>query len=823
MVKTRKRKHIALKIFLAMAAVLLIGSAVLVSYIRKNFETEADLSLFERTLNDSTTRLYYYNEGFDRAYDEVDLVEFSETLQGEKKIRYYPLSEIPENLQNALVAIEDKRFWKHEGVDVYRTAAAAANYLLNFDSRFGGSTITQQVVKNATGNNEVSVSRKIQEMLYALDIERKLSKEEILEIYLNLIHLSRNCYGVGAASRVYYSKEPNQLTLAECAGLAAITNSPTYYDPIRNPEHNRERAFLVLGEMYKQGYIEALDFLEAVAHPAILNVCQEELEQRVNSWYADMVVEDVIADLCEKYGYSQAVASDMVYNGGLRIVTAMNPYVQGVLEGYYADVSHFGKQNGKRAQSGMIVIDPYSGDILGVVGCVGEKVGNRIQSYATDAKRPSGSTIKPLSVYAPALERGLVTYASVYDDVPVKFVMNKKGTKLTGWPQNANLVYNGLVNVNYALKNSLNTVALRVLDDVGIENSFDFLKNTLGIESLIDYEKTASGRGVSDKVPAALALGQMSYGVTLREMTAAYTIFPNGGIYSGSRSYLAVYDSMGRELLSKESEQRRAISSANACIMTKMLENVIKSGTASPVHLDERIAVAGKTGTTQDSKDRWFIAYTPYCLCGVWYGYEYPETISSQQRNTYLRIWDDVMTALHVDYWMPQGGRRRFPMDKDVIAVTYCKDSGLAMSPACYLDPRGARVETGYFVRGTEPRAFCHTHTVVDYDVENGGIACPYCDPEQLQKVGLLRWRRSFPVEVTVSDAQYMYRSLTNGAEYCTDPTMPFFAKSLRAGEYCGRSVSKEPFNRSCPIHTVSGWLDKKKEEAWEDTEEVLE
>ncbi len=815
MQKTRKKKHIVLKLFLIVLSLVLVALLAGAAYILTHFETEADLSLFERRLNDSTTRLYYYNEGIDREYAEADLCEFSESVKGEKKIRYCPLSEMPENLKNALIAIEDKRFLKHRGVDLYRTAGAAANYLLHFDSRFGGSTITQQVVKNATGQNDVSISRKLQEMLYAIDVEKKMSKDEILEIYLNLIHLSHGCYGVGAASRVYFSKEPSELTLPECACLAAITNSPTYYDPIRNPENNRERASLVLCEMYKQGYIGALDYLNAVAHPAMLNVSEAELETEVNSWYADMVVEDVIADLCEAYGYSRATASDMVYGGGLRIVTAMNPYVQRLLESYYADVKHFGKQNGKRAQSGMIVIEPHSGDILGVVGSVGEKSANRIQSYATSAKRPSGSTIKPLSVYAPALERGLATYASIYDDVPVKFVIGKKG-KLTAWPHNANLVYNGLVNVNYALKNSLNTVALRVLDDVGIENSFDFLKNTLGIESLIEYERTESGKGVTDKVPAALALGQMSYGVTLREMTAAYTVFPNGGVYSGSRSYIKVYDSMGRELLSKESEQRRAIGSANACIMTKMLENVIKSGTASPVHLDERIAVAGKTGTTQDSKDRWFIAYTPYCLCGVWYGYEYPETIASDQRNTYLKIWDDVMTSLHVDYLMPQGGRRRFLMDKDVVAVTYCKDSGCLLSPACYLDPRGARTETGYFVRGTEPHSYCHAHILVDYDAENGGVACEFCDPGQIRRVGLLNHRRSFPIEVTVTDAQYIYRAMPRDVSPSADPRKPYFAPLIRAGDYCGRSVSEQPFNHLCPLHGTGEWVLPNEEEETE-------
>ncbi len=816
--KGHKVGHIALKIMFAVLGLFLITGCVVAGYILTHYELSADLSLLENDLVDSTTRFYYYNEGIDREYKDADLCEFGETLHGTKKTLYRTLDEIPKNLINAFVAIEDKRFYDHDGVDWYRTAAATANYLFDFDSRFGASTITQQLVKNVTGNSEISVDRKLQEILWALDIEKKLEKNEILEKYLNVINLSRGCYGVGSASCLYFSKEVSELSLAECVCLAAITNSPTYYDPIRNLENNRDRSEMILDAMLEQGYISQEDYDEAIASPAVLCPNEEMMRETVNSWYADMVVEDVITDLSEKYGYSRKTASDMVYNGGLRIVTAMNPYVQNLLESYYSDVSHFGKQNGERAQSAMIVIEPHTGDILGVVGAIGEKTGNRVQSYATTAHRPSGSTIKPLSVYAPALEKGLITYATVYDDVPLKFIPKGSAHKLVGWPQNANLVYNGLVTVSYALKNSLNTVALKVLNDLGTENSFDFVKNTLEMNSLIEERKLADGRTLTDKAPAALALGQMNYGVTLREIVAGYTIFPNEGNYSGSRSYIRVTDSCGRELLVNEVKSRRAISSANACVMTKMLENVIRTGTASSIHLDEMIEVAGKTGTTQDSKDRWFIAYTPYCLCGVWYGYEYPKTIDATQKATYLKIWNDVMTTLHRDYLIPAGGNRRFKMDKDVVTATYCKDSGLRMCPTCYLDPRGARLETGYFVRGTEPRRACNIHAAVDYDYEGGGIACPYCDPEVVQKIGLIRVRRSFPVQIYVTDAQYVYRDLPLGTTPCSDGDKPYFYSALRRGEYCGISHGVKQFNCYCGEHFGhSGWLMRRRDEKTEE------
>lgn len=809
MKKTKKKR---LLIFLLSAlGVFFLVTGIGAIYIFKNYELSADLSLLDIKLTDATTRFYYYNEGIDRTYDEASLVEFDETLHGEKKYVYRSIHEIPSDLIHAFIAIEDKRFYEHRGVDIYRTLGATANYLLKFDDRFGASTITQQLVKNATGHNEITVERKLQEILWAIDIEKNFSKEEILEKYLNMINLAEGCYGVGAAAKLYFSKEVKDLSLAECVCLAAITNSPTYYDPIRNPENNRERAQIILDAMLEQGYIHEDEYETASVSPAVLSVDEEMRREKINSWYVDMVVEDVIEDLCNEYGYSRAIASDMVYNGGLRIITAMNPYVQSLMERYYRNVSNFGIQNGERAQSGMILIEPSTGDILGVVGAVGEKTGNRIQSYATIAKRPSGSTIKPIAVYAPALEDGLITYATVYDDVPLKFLNKNGSAKLSTWPQNANLVYNGLVNVNYALKNSLNTVAIEVLEDVGIERSFSFLRDTLGIKSLIEAQKLSGGGTITDKLPAALALGQMNYGVTLREMVAAYSIFPNEGNYVESRSYLKVTDSTGQELLHKEVEPRRAISSANACIMTKMLENVIKTGTARPVTLDNIVEVAGKTGTTQDSKDRWFIAYTPYCLCGVWYGYEYPKEIENDQRNAYLEIWNDVMTKLHREYLIPSVGLRQFSMDKDVVKVTYCKDSGHLMSPACYLDPRGARTETGYFVKGTEPKRRCSTHIAVDYDTEYGGIACPFCDAESVEKVGLIDVKRSFPAQVYIVDAQYVYRRLPEDVMPSSDENKPYFFPLLKSGEYCGISGGSVQYNRYCKEHfNYSGWLLRK-------------
>ena len=793
--KAKKRSgRIFLRILLVLVVVVLLAIGGLAIYIRASYETEIDASLFGLEIVDATTRFYYCDTGVDHHYDEEAVVELEETLKGNRRILYVGMDSIPPMLIRAFIAIEDKRFYEHEGVDLYRTVAAVANYLLGFDERFGASTITQQLIKNVTGNNEITVERKIQEILFAYDLEKKLTKEEILCCYLNVINLSQGCYGVGAAADLYFSKSVEDLTILECACLVAITNSPTYYDPIRNPENNRARRDLILTAMYEQGFLTEEEYQESYGAEVVLNVNEKLLEDRVNSWYVDMVVDDVIEDLAATYGYSYDAAARMVYNGGLRIVTAMDKTVQDTMESYYENINHFRVYAGDVAQSSMIAIHPTTGDILGVAGAVGEKKGNRVQSFATDAKRPSGSTVKPLSVYAPALEDGKITYASVYDDVPVEFLPTATGHK--PWPQNANMVYRGLTNVNFALANSLNTVALRVLDEIGIERSFSFLRDTLGVRSLIERESLSGGGYLTDKAPAALALGQMNHGVTLREITAAYSIFTNGGRYTEPRSYYKVYDSRGRELLSKDTTSTYAISSANADIMTKMLSHVISTGTAKPITLDNIIDVAGKTGTTQNNCDKWFIGYTPYCLCGVWYGYEYPKPIGEAEKYRYLEVWNDVMTGLHRSYYIKEGGYRHFVTDPNVVRVTVCRDSGLLMSTDCYLDPRNNRAEVAYFVKGTEPKKYCNCHVSVDYDVENGGVVCEEEKGEGITRVSLIRVNRRFPVPVTVTDAQYTYWNL-NGQAPSIEEGTPYFASVLPRWEYCGRSPTDTPYNRA--------------------------
>ncbi|MBR2908300.1 MAG: transglycosylase domain-containing protein [Clostridia bacterium] len=716
----QKPRRVARAFFLSLLALLLavatVGGALTaigalyVEYHPDRFAV--DLSLFSSEGKYGAAELYYFEGGAKDGTVDLERAALYATLSGGERSVYVPLSEIPRNLQNAFVAIEDKRFYTHRGVDLRRTGAAVLNYLCRRSVSFGGSTITQQLVKNVTGENAKTPMRKITEVFRALDLERNLGKEEILECYLNVISLANGCRGVGSAALFYFGKEPMELTLSECASIAAITQNPTRYDPIRHPESNKTRRDSILREMLLQGYIGEDEYRTAIGNPVrvVEKHGQDDTDARsagetYNSWYTDLVVKDVIDGLCEEYGYTRAEASHLLYYGGLRIYTPIDPVLQETLSAYYSDASHFPRlENGRAPECAMIVLDPETGNILAVAGAIGEKRGDRVYSYATDAKRPPGSVLKPLSVYAPALEWGAIQYASVYDDTPVRFVRQADG-RYVAWPKNASGVYRGKASIDYAVSHSLNTVAVRVLEEIGIDRSFDFLKNTLGITSLRDGEN-----GVTDRGTAALALGQMNYGTTLREITTAYTALANGGIFRNSRSFLLVTDPSGRVLLENGSVVRRAISESNAELMTRLLENVTGSGTARSLTLTDSVSVAGKTGTTQYSFDRWFVGYTPSLLAGVWYGCDYPESLSELSRSPALSVWDGAMRALYETDSPAVDHTRTAFRYPHLRAVRVCADSGLLLRDGCLSDVRGSRSSVAFFTDGTVPHELCPYH-----------------------------------------------------------------------------------------------------------------
>ncbi len=761
---------------------IVLSLAVVVGAIWARTVPQSDLKeeLFSIGVSDRTTRLYCY----DQNGAEMELV--SDRVSGYENALYCPISQMPENLKNAFIAIEDKRFYDHGGIDWIRTASAVRSYFAGENgNKFGGSTITQQLVKNLTGDSEKTLSRKVGELMRAVKVEQKLSKNAILEQYLNVVNLAENCYGVKTAANAYFSKEPSELTLAECASIAAITNNPTKYDPIRHPENNRARRNLILNEMLLQEMISEREYHEAVACEVELSVNREAMSGRVNSWYADLAISDVIAALVKEKGYTQAEASRLVYCGGLKIYVAMNRELQEVVTEYYENTKNFPvHKGGEQAQSSIMIVDPANGDILAIAGATGKKNSNRIQNYATDTKRPSGSVIKPLAVYAPALERNLINYASVFDDVPQLFRANG-----APWPRNSPDVYRGLTTVNAALTHSVNTVSVAILQRLGTQESYRFLRDKLGFTSL-DREK--------DIGAAALALGQQHKGVTLREMLGGYTALANNGVYEGTRSYYKVLDSKGELLLTNERNERRVLGEDTASIMTMMLRRVVREGTGKAITLKERVDVAGKTGTSSNNCDKWFIGYTPELLCGVWYGYEYPKSVADISGNHALGIWDAVMQRAidAVGISSPQ-----FKTAEGIVTARYCKDSGCLMSDACYRDPRGDRAEIGYFKKGTEPHTACQCHTLIDY-CDCGGVATENCPQEHCHKTALLRVSRNFPRQIKVLDAPYSYGGAYVEKERELSRNEPYYANKYETKQNFGIGLDVIPYNHVCPAHT---------------------
>lgn len=820
--------NVLLTVMLIGATCAIIVGTVFSIYIKNYVDPEIDSSLFAAASSDTTTRLYYmsYENEEARINEDGTPVELEDQrLYSTDNSIWVSYEQMPEDLIDAFVSVEDHRFFSHNGVDWFRTGNAVLTYFFGAGD-FGGSTITQQLVKNLTGDNENTVQRKIQEIFRALHLEEEMSKEDILEMYLNIVFLGNNCYGVQAAANTYFDKDVSELSLVECASLAAIVKNPSRYEPVNHDifyvenedgeqeeEGNRARRSTVLYTMHNYGKITDKEYEEALETELVLageDGAEEETENKkpenINSWYTDAVIEDVQRALIEEYGYTEYVASLMIYTGGLQIYTCIDPEVQSVIDEVYEnDDKESGyfpyATDGLQPESSIIVIDPYTGDVLGLAGGRGEKTQSRILNRATQAKRPVGSSIKPVSVYAPAIDTGVATMGSVYDDSPV--TTSADGSM---WPHNLPDVYNGYTTVQDALRRSVNTCAVKILRDVGIDYSFDFMKETLNMTSLIDSYTTASGYTVTDRSEAPLALGQFSYGITLWELTAAYGMFQNDGIFCKSRLWYEVCDSEGNIILKNDPEYEMAISEESADIMTAMMENVISSGTATAVTLDERVDVAAKTGTTTADFDRTFIGYTPYYVCGCWFGYDMNQALSDFGTSPSLIVWDKVMNMLQdkVEAKAAANGEeiKSFEMSPNIIQVTYCKDSGMLVGDACAHDPRGSRSETGYFTADTAPTQTCDVHVLVNYDKESGAVAKSSCPEGNLKQVALIRnENRLFQTQVTITDAQYVYRELDPALGYPTYYGYPFFYYAIQSGTYVGRSSGEKQYNCVCANH----------------------
>ncbi len=758
-----------------------------------------DEALFAAVGKDSITRFYYEDEGGEwiEALGGRFMEWEKERVHGSEKCIHTPIDEMPDYLKNAFVAIEDHRFYRHGGVDILRTAKAAFHKVFRTSSSFGGSTITQQLIKNMGGERERTVMRKLREMARAIALETRHSKEEILEAYLGIVPLANGCVGVGAASHFYFGKEPSELTLDEAAGLACITRAPARLDPYKHPEAYLQRRNVVLSRMAELGYITQKEKETAQAAPLILK--SDSLPSHgVHSWYTETVMADVKAALIEQ-GYTEAAATALLYTGGLRIYTAMDKAAQEAVEDYFGTDERFASY-GEKFSAATVVLSVKTGDLLAVYGGAGPKTGDLLLNRATDTLRPPGSALKPLALYAPAIEGGFATEASVFDDVPKSF-----GKTL--WPRNSPDRYDGLIDLGNAVSTSKNTVAIELYRTLGVEHIYSFLTGRFGISTLVRSKTGKNGQKLTDLAEAPLALGQLTLGVSVRELAEGYVPLANGGIMPKGSSYFLVTDGEGEILLTQKREEKRAISSATASVMTHMLRAVVEKGSAEGLALAEIVDTAGKTGTSSLGRDRWFVGYTPYYLCAVFCGTDGEESVGGRP---HLDAFDGIMLPLHEKR---EGLLMHFQKDPSLTEVRVCRDSGELLSEACALDPRGERGITVWVPAGKRPTQVCTCHTPVYYDKEGKGVVLSPTEEEKrhLRKVSLLfvPWR-DFPCEVIVTDAEYVYRPL--GDVGPARDGRAFFATLLPEGHYVGKSHDGRPFNALAEKKQVLRLPPKKRE-----------
>lgn len=724
MANRRRKKRKAGKVGFVLLTLFLIGMTTaamclgaFVLYLNLVIKPEADLDV--NGLSMKFNSVIYYN-------DDDGQQQTLQKLASQENREWVGKDDIPEYLSKAFVSIEDQRFYEHKGVDWKRTFGAAVHWILPGGNSYGGSTITQQLVKNMTEDNDYSVKRKVTEIMRALTLEKKVDdKDTILELYMNIICFGKNAYGVQTASKTYFNKPVDQLDLAECALIAGLTQNPAAYNPFKYPDAAKERQKAVLYKMYEQGYISKSEYDQAVNEQLQYheNTAGQQ-QKKAYSYFTDMVITDVVNDLQSQLGYSETYARSLVTSGGLSIYATVDKDVQDTMESVFENSSNFPSisEDGVKPQAAMMVVDPKTGHILGVVGGRGEKTASLVLNRATQSKRSPGSSLKPLATYAPALDQGLITPYSVLTDMPV---FNNNGK---AWPRNENRTYAGQTTIMQAVADSTNTIAVSVMDKLTPQSAYNFLTEKLGFTSLsksdIDY--------------APMALGGLTDGVTVREMAQGYTALANYGEYSTAVSYTKVVDANGETILSNEDNQPTQIfehPEFTPYYVNDLLTNVVENGTGKLAAIDG-MDVAGKTGTTTDNKDRWFAGYTPYYVGVCWFGYDEDYGLPTLKPNPALALWSDVMDELHEDK-----DNKRFdePNEDDFVEAKYCLDSGMAPSKACYSDVRGSRVATGKFYKDDVPEEECTMHKW------------------RTNSQSLLDLTRKFPIGVTVTDEYYCF------------------------------------------------------------------
>lgn len=657
---------------IALVSVLIVGgyfSIYMLAYV--NGKPKVDVADFKA--NQDQTTIIYANDANEQ------LIELAR-LHGEQNRVWVNLDEIPVTLQNAYIALEDRRFRKHDGVDWVRTVGVIVK---PSNKGQGGSTITQQLIKNLTGSNEEAINRKFFEILNALNLEKNVSKATILEGYLNTVYLNRGCYGVKTGAEKYFGKELGELNLAECASLAAITQNPSKYDPLRHPEENKKRQLTCLYWMNKEKLITDEEYEAAKVCPLVFTNSKNYVPQggassdkvvtndsEIQSYYVDFIIEQLIADFMDKYDLTKREASDRVYSGGLRVYAAVDLKVQKAMEDIYVNRKGFPPYSKSLpdAQSAMTVMD-YQGRVIGIVGGAGKKTENRGLNRASSAFRQPGSSIKPLTIYGPAMEGKLINWSMKVQN----YALVRNGQL---WPKNVDDTHgspNSYVTVQYALAKSLNTVPARLLQMIGYDASYDTLIDKFHLSHIVPEDRNDS----------SLAVGGTRYGVSTLEMASAFASFGNGGKYFKPYSYYKVTNNNGMEVYFQNGNAKgtQTFSVDTADVMNKLLQTVV---TDSSVGTGRKFGVSGfqtfaKTGSTTSKMDQWFVGGTPYYVAAVWYGCDIPKELTNLSGNPSGAIFQRVMNEIHKG--LP---KKDFQLHSPlVVEKAYCTRTGLIAGPHC--------------------------------------------------------------------------------------------------------------------------------------------
>ena len=655
---------------------LIVGGYVLVKSVSYINGEPFDLDKYKA--DQVQTSIIYRKETENSDYSEYT------RLHGETNRIWVNFEDIPQNMKDAIIALEDRRFNIHHGVDWIRTIGVMVKPS-NYGQ--GGSTITQQLIKNLTDEKDVTYVRKFKEILTALNLEKNFDKDEILETYLNTLYLSQGCYGIKTAAEVYFGKEVENLNLAECAALACITKEPTTYDPLLNPQNNADRRKHCLDNMLAEGFITQEEYNEALNCKLVLSNDPEFVSQikdsvdshktdEVQSYYVDYIINQLIEDFQTDYDLSYIQAWKKVYYGGLRIYSAEDTVIQDKLERIYENREGFPSiynSGGEKVQSAMTIMD-YKGRVVAIIGGADKKIEDRSLNRAEQSPRQPGSSIKPLSVYTYAVDSNQITWGTR--------ILDYSGTKRDGklWPTN----YGGstgsgaYVTTQYALKKSLNTVPYRVLEHVSLSKAYDFMKNKLHFTTMVD--------GVDDADYSPLCVGGMNRGLTSLEMTAAFVIYGSGGKYYRPYPYYKVTNSDGSIVYfdNTNPEGEQVISADTAEVMNRMLQTVITEGTGGGYGI-KGFQTFAKTGTTTNNYDRWFAAGTPYYVSAVWYGYDMNRAISSSASNPAAHIFKHVYSEIHEN--LPEK-EFEYP-DSNAEEIKYCTYSGQRAGSSCYSTAKG--------------------------------------------------------------------------------------------------------------------------------------